>query len=134
MKSLILMGVLFVSSQTLSCDEPASEQFIYNMLNFKKAPSEWRSVKGSTHQANRSWDILLHVGRGLEDSFAIYKGETHTIDEAEFCKIASNKMRVTHPEHGAAVIERRGFGDESILIGRKGIFTLRFRPEHVVTD
>ncbi len=135
MKSLILMSVLFFGAQSFACDEPATDRFIYNMLNHKRAPSEWRAVKGSTHQANRSWGVFLHIGRrGLEDSYAIYKGDTYTIDAAEFCKIASNKMRVTHPEHGSATIERRGSGDNSMLIGRKGIFSLRFRPDHVVVD
>ena len=134
MKALVLLLIsTFSIASFAACETPASERFIYNMLNHKRAPSEWKAVKGSTHKENRSWKVFLHVGRGLEDSYAIYKGDKLTIETAEFCKTASNKMRVTHPEHGSANIERYGSGDESVLIGRKGIFSLRFRPAHVVT-
>lgn len=128
---ILLISTLSVASFA-ACETPASERFIYNMLQHKRAPSEWKAVKASTHQENRAWKVFLHIGRGLEDSYAIYKGDKLTIETAEFCKIASNRMRVTHPEHGSAVIERRGGGDDSILIGRKGVFSLAFRPAHVV--
>lgn len=133
MKAFIILLVSTFSVASFgACETPASERFIYNMLNHKRAPSEWKSVKGSTHKENRAWKILLHIGRGLEDSYAIYKDEKHTIATAEFCKIASNKMRITHPEHGSGVVERYGSGDESVIIGKKGIFSMRFRPSHVV--
>ena len=70
----VLIALLLISTFSLSsfgaCKTEASESFIYNMLNHKSAPSEWKAVKGSTYQENRAWKVLLHVGRGLEDSYA----------------------------------------------------------------
>jgi hypothetical protein len=132
MKLLVSLITVLITSPAFSCDEPATERFIYNMLNYKSGGSQWRAVKGKTFEENRSWRVFAHVGRGLEDSYAIYKGEKYTVDEAEFCKTASNRLQVKTEEYGTVVIERRGGGDESILIGRRGIFSLAFRPDHMV--
>lgn len=132
MKSMMFILACLVVSPVFACDEPATDRFIYNMLHFKRGTSDWRAVKGKTYEESRSFRVFAHAGRGIEDSYAIYKGEKHTIADADFCKVASNKLRVTTKEYGSVTITRRGSGDESTLVGRRGIFSLRFRPDHVV--
>lgn len=134
---LIIFASLFISSLSFACSEP-DQKYLYNFLNYKIPPSVWQTVQGSGYKANKSFPVVAVIEKVLNNSYAYYKQDRYDyidyVNQVQLCVLGSNRLQVNSPEFGSAVVTRTGNGDQAVLSGRWGIFTLRARPEHLVQN
>jgi len=132
-KTVFLFVFLILSGPfAFACDTPPSDAFLRKMLHEGKVPTKWRTVKGKSYKANRSIDALGVVARTQEESYAVYKGKRHYIDNVTFCRVGENKLKGTHPKHGTVRVTRTGKGKKSMLAVRYGALKTNLRLNQYV--
>jgi|GEM_PF-3564815 len=131
MKAILLIILLSVCSVSFACEDP-SDRFLRGMLHEGEVPTVWRTVKGKSHNADRSVKAVGVIGRTIESSYAVYKGKRHTAEGIVFCKTGSNKLRAIHPKHGSVHLTRTGTGKKSMLSAKWGIFGYNLRLDKYV--
>ena len=124
---------VFGSITAFACDRPPSDAFLRKMLHEGTVPTEWRTVRRKSYKINRGVDVLGFVARTQEESYGLYKGKKHYLENVTFCRTGENQFKGTHPKHGTVHVKRTGKGRDSLLSVRFGALKYYLRLNRYVT-